>query len=45
MVEEYFEKLGSMDQDYLVEMALSKGEAIDICMSLGKQFTNHFNKV
>lgn len=45
MFEEYFEKLNSMEEDYLVEMALSRGEAIDICMSLGKQFANHFNKV
>ena len=45
MFDEYLEKLNSMQEDYLVEMALSRGEAIDICMSLGKQFTNHFNKV
>lgn len=45
MVEEYFEELNNIQEDYLVEMALSRGEAIDICMSIGKQFANHFNKV
>lgn len=45
MYEEEFEKLNNLNEEYLVEMAMSRAEAIDICMSLGKQFVEHFNKV
>lgn len=45
MYEEYFEQLDTLKEEYLAEMVMSRGEAIDVCMSLGEQFIEHFNKV
>ena len=45
MYEEYLEQLDNLKEEYLAEMAMSRGAAIDVCMSLGKQFIEHFNKI
>ena len=40
-----FEELRKLDEELLNEMAMSRADAIDRCISLGKKFLEHFHKV
>ena len=40
-----FEELNKLDDNYLVEMAMPRKDAIDRCISLGREFVEHFHKV
>lgn len=42
---EAFEKLDTLEEDYLLEMAYKRVDAIDRCFNLGKKFTQHFNTI
>lgn len=45
IINETIKQLNNLDEQVLQEMALSRNEAIDKCIELGKQFTEHFNKL
>lgn len=46
MADEYCQfKLKQVNEEKLDEMAMSRADAIDKCMSLGKQFVEHFDKI
>lgn len=39
------DKALKLEEEYLYEMALSRTEAVDRCISLGEQFIEHFDKI